>query len=371
MKPIIININFVGDSDHNTEQVAKTLQQVQKGLSSPQNGPTEAFTGSWLHNLNDDQLHFLSVFVHCEGKIKDVEKALGVSYPTVKSQLAQLNQAMEQATDLIEALGVTDQPRHAEQNNDENHCDDKYTTSSDLSATIGQFVTDQLKQVGISTDKSHDSRENEDNCFNLSKFDRPTGKDFEFQRNSITMSKFGGVIMNSSSMCDWSINASNVQSVILNRSNASEVGVHGSSLSGLSLDDSTFSDITLNGCKVNHLELTDFSHLADIKLHGASWKNLTLKKSRLSGLSLNGCKCNNLKLDNSLLEDLHANASNFSGCVFIDCELSDGTFKNCHLENVTFKGFSWSGFSLNNVRIYNEVIESKEDFERLCIDSPS
>jgi hypothetical protein len=34
--------------------------------------------------------HFLMVFVHCGGKISDVEKALGISYPTVKAKLGKL-----------------------------------------------------------------------------------------------------------------------------------------------------------------------------------------------------------------------------------------------------------------------------------------
>lgn len=34
------------------------------------------------------------VFVHCGGKIGDVEKALGISYPTVKAKLAKLQAAL-------------------------------------------------------------------------------------------------------------------------------------------------------------------------------------------------------------------------------------------------------------------------------------
>jgi hypothetical protein len=38
--------------------------------------------------LAPDELHFLRVFVQCEGSIRDMEAALGVSYPTVKARLA-------------------------------------------------------------------------------------------------------------------------------------------------------------------------------------------------------------------------------------------------------------------------------------------
>ena len=40
--------------------------------------------------LTDEQLHLLRIFVLCEGRIRDMESALGVSYPTVKARLAGL-----------------------------------------------------------------------------------------------------------------------------------------------------------------------------------------------------------------------------------------------------------------------------------------
>ncbi len=40
--------------------------------------------------LTPDELHFLRVFINCEGRIKDMEAALGVSYPTVKAHLASI-----------------------------------------------------------------------------------------------------------------------------------------------------------------------------------------------------------------------------------------------------------------------------------------
>lgn len=41
-------------------------------------------------NLADEDLHLLRIFVHCEGSIREMESALGVSYPTIKSRLAKL-----------------------------------------------------------------------------------------------------------------------------------------------------------------------------------------------------------------------------------------------------------------------------------------
>lgn len=44
--------------------------------------------------LDDDALHLLRIFVACEGRIRDMERALGVSYPTVKSRLANLRETL-------------------------------------------------------------------------------------------------------------------------------------------------------------------------------------------------------------------------------------------------------------------------------------
>lgn len=52
------------------------------------------FTSSEFAALDDRLLHFLRIFVHCEGRIKDMEKALGVSYPTVKAMTTELKKAL-------------------------------------------------------------------------------------------------------------------------------------------------------------------------------------------------------------------------------------------------------------------------------------
>lgn len=37
--------------------------------------------------LSDEELYFTETFLRCRGNIKEVEKALGISYPTVRSKL--------------------------------------------------------------------------------------------------------------------------------------------------------------------------------------------------------------------------------------------------------------------------------------------
>lgn len=50
--------------------------------------------------LTEDQKNFLDAFIKCRGNIKEVEKELGISYPTVKNKL----------DDLASALGYKTEP---------------------------------------------------------------------------------------------------------------------------------------------------------------------------------------------------------------------------------------------------------------------
>ena len=55
---------------------------------------TGKFESNPLLRLNEEMLHFLHVFIVCEGKIADVEKALGISYPTVKNKIQKLKETV-------------------------------------------------------------------------------------------------------------------------------------------------------------------------------------------------------------------------------------------------------------------------------------
>jgi hypothetical protein len=52
------------------------------------------FSQDWVQALTREQLGFVKVFLSCRGKIKDVEQALGISYPTVVSRLDEVVEAM-------------------------------------------------------------------------------------------------------------------------------------------------------------------------------------------------------------------------------------------------------------------------------------
>ncbi|MGM0419679.1 MAG: DUF2089 domain-containing protein [Bacillota bacterium] len=44
--------------------------------------------------LNPEQLHFVEVFVSSRGNIKEVEREMGISYPTVRNKLDEVIQAL-------------------------------------------------------------------------------------------------------------------------------------------------------------------------------------------------------------------------------------------------------------------------------------
>ncbi|MFX4302892.1 DUF2089 domain-containing protein [Alicyclobacillus tolerans] len=48
------------------------------------------FYASPLWNLREEQLHFVETFLRCRGNIREVEKSLNISYPTVRSRLDQI-----------------------------------------------------------------------------------------------------------------------------------------------------------------------------------------------------------------------------------------------------------------------------------------
>lgn len=47
-----------------------------------------------LLQLTPEQLHFVEVFLRCEGKINRVQEELGISYPTVRNRLEEIIRAL-------------------------------------------------------------------------------------------------------------------------------------------------------------------------------------------------------------------------------------------------------------------------------------
>ena len=60
---------------------------------------TTRYSTNEFSDLEPEDLHLLRIFVVCEGRIRDMEAALGVSYPTVKSRITALRTRLGLASD--------------------------------------------------------------------------------------------------------------------------------------------------------------------------------------------------------------------------------------------------------------------------------
>lgn len=74
---------------------SETLKITKLACTHCQTTIENEFEFSKLSSLSKDHLHFVEVFLTCRGNIKEVEKELGISYPTVRAKL----------TDIISTLG--------------------------------------------------------------------------------------------------------------------------------------------------------------------------------------------------------------------------------------------------------------------------
>lgn len=70
------------------------------------------FELSNLSYLNGEQLKFIEIFIKCRGNIKEVEKELGISYPTVRAKLdeviAALGYTVTKSKDLPDSKDIID-----------------------------------------------------------------------------------------------------------------------------------------------------------------------------------------------------------------------------------------------------------------------
>ncbi|MDD4224661.1 MAG: DUF2089 domain-containing protein [Candidatus Cloacimonetes bacterium] len=64
-----------------------------------------SFSQSWLGALDPRQLEFVKLFIIVQGNIKEMEKHLGISYPTVKSRLAEIIRLIVSESPSVEDFG--------------------------------------------------------------------------------------------------------------------------------------------------------------------------------------------------------------------------------------------------------------------------
>ena len=66
-----------------------------------------------FYELLPEQLHFVEIFVRCQGKLNRVQEELGLSYPTVRSRLHSVIKALGYEVDEEEEAPATAEARQA------------------------------------------------------------------------------------------------------------------------------------------------------------------------------------------------------------------------------------------------------------------
>lgn len=92
--------------------------------------------GNEFSNLPDEDLHLLRIFVHCEGSIREMESALGVSYPTIKSRLAKLRENLKP---------IQSEPKVAAQDNSAR----RFKTIADVLSALEQKEIDHTESLRL------------------------------------------------------------------------------------------------------------------------------------------------------------------------------------------------------------------------------
>ncbi|MCG3141482.1 MAG: hypothetical protein HDKAJFGB_02767 [Anaerolineae bacterium] len=71
------------------------------------------FKPGLFSSLSADQLTFVRTFLRVRGNLSEMEKALGVSYPTIRNKLDEINQTLESAENQPAPAPTADNPRSA------------------------------------------------------------------------------------------------------------------------------------------------------------------------------------------------------------------------------------------------------------------
>lgn len=93
-----------------------------------------------IMHLSKEQLEFVEVFILSRGNIKDVEKALNLSYPTVRAKLDQVIEALSDGKPTGSTSTATQDPSDKKR--------------KDLDSNQRQSVLDQLEKGELSAEEA-------------------------------------------------------------------------------------------------------------------------------------------------------------------------------------------------------------------------
>lgn len=90
--------------EHNLEVTRLYCRHCDTGLEGH-------FVLGRLYELSPEQLHFVEMFVRCQGKLNRVQEELNLSYPTVRNRLHDVIRALGYEVDEEEEASVTTEIR--------------------------------------------------------------------------------------------------------------------------------------------------------------------------------------------------------------------------------------------------------------------
>lgn len=103
-----------------------------------------------IMHLTREQLEFVEVFILCRGNIKDVEKELNISYPTVRTKLDQV----------IEMLGDPKETQNGSDKRKKGVEDKAASKNAEEDSHYRQSVLDQLEKGLISPEEAVEKLKN-------------------------------------------------------------------------------------------------------------------------------------------------------------------------------------------------------------------
>ncbi len=116
------------------------------------------FTGCSFCNLSDNDRLFALVIIQTEGNMKQIEDAMGISYPNIKSRLAKLKAALADETPVMPERGMpepTAEPRKSTKRTARVAFNDLFTLSSNLFPLAKAIQAGIVKVKGIEEQLVH------------------------------------------------------------------------------------------------------------------------------------------------------------------------------------------------------------------------
>jgi hypothetical protein len=83
------------DSNLQCPNCHETLRPVELACEACGIRVSGPFRLNEFATLAQEDLHFLRIFVRCEGRIREMEAALGLSYPTIRTRLTELKNKLQ------------------------------------------------------------------------------------------------------------------------------------------------------------------------------------------------------------------------------------------------------------------------------------